>query len=78
MGASEQALDLLGHMLVFNPLRRFTATAALDHPFFREVRKEKGIVFFVFFVHFSHFFLLGSQLIRRLNKKGKEGIVYCQ
>jgi len=40
MNASEQALDLLGHMLVFNPLKRFTAGAALEHAYFREESTE--------------------------------------
>ncbi len=45
MGASEQAIDLLGHMMVFNPLRRYTTNAALDHPYFQE--EEEVLILFI-------------------------------
>lgn len=36
MGSYEQFLDLLSHLLVFDPAGRHTASEALDHPFFSE------------------------------------------
>jgi mitogen-activated protein kinase 1/3 len=39
--ADPAAIDLLKKMLQFNPLRRVTAGEALEHVFFREVRKKE-------------------------------------
>lgn len=39
------ALDLLNKMLVFNPYFRVSVDEALNHPFFRKVKKvEKEVV----------------------------------
>jgi mitogen-activated protein kinase 15 len=43
-GAGEEALDLLGRILIFNPYFRISVEEALNHPFFKKVRKpEKEI-----------------------------------
>jgi len=43
-GAGDEAIDLLGRMLVFNPYFRVSVDEALNHPFFKKVRKpEKEI-----------------------------------
>lgn len=43
-GAGDEANDLLGRILVFNPYFRITVDEALGHPFFKKVRKpEKEI-----------------------------------
>lgn len=43
-GAGEDAIDLLGKMLLFNPYFRISVNEALNHPFFKKVRKtEKEI-----------------------------------
>jgi serine/threonine protein kinase len=39
-GADPQALDLLHHMLEFQPQRRWTAAQCLAHPYFAPVRRE--------------------------------------
>ena len=38
--ADPAALDLLKHMLLFNPKRRFTASEALEHDFFKGIRRK--------------------------------------
>lgn len=44
-GAGLDALDLLNKMLVFNPYFRVSVDEALNHPFFRKVKKvEKEVV----------------------------------
>lgn len=40
-GAGDEALDLLGRILVFNPYFRITVDEALGHPFFKKVRKPE-------------------------------------
>ena len=40
MQASEKALDLLNHMLVFDPKARYTAEECLNHPFLEEFKKR--------------------------------------
>lgn len=40
-GASHEALDLLSKILVFNPYFRWTVNQALDHPFFKQIRKPE-------------------------------------
>jgi mitogen-activated protein kinase 1/3 len=43
-GAGDEALDLLGRILIFNPYFRITIEEALAHPFFKKVRKlEKEV-----------------------------------
>ena len=43
-GAGEEAIDLLNRMLVFNPYFRISVDEALNHPFFKKVKKaEKEI-----------------------------------
>ncbi len=43
-GAGEEAADLLNRVLVFNPYFRLSVDEALNHPFFKKVRKtEKEI-----------------------------------
>jgi len=43
-GAGEEAIDLLGKFLVFNPYFRVTVDEALNHPFFKKVKKvEKEV-----------------------------------
>lgn len=43
-GAGEEAIDLLGKILVFNPYFRLSIEEALNHPFFKKIRKaEKEI-----------------------------------
>ncbi len=39
-GADPQAVDLIKKMLAYDPAARIDAKAALDHPFFDEVRSE--------------------------------------
>jgi serine/threonine protein kinase len=39
--ASEEAVDLLEKMLVFNPIKRISVDEALEHPFFTNVRNPK-------------------------------------
>lgn len=44
-GAGADALDLLNKMLVFNPYFRISVDEALNHPFFKRVKKlEKEIL----------------------------------
>lgn len=44
-GAGLDALDLLNKMLVFNPYFRVSVDEALNHPFFRKVKKvEKEVL----------------------------------
>jgi mitogen-activated protein kinase 15 len=38
--ASEEALDLLKNLLVFNPKLRYTATQALNHRFVKDFHDE--------------------------------------
>ena len=40
-GASEDALDLLKHLLVFNPQQRYTAQEALEHRYVKDFHDEK-------------------------------------
>jgi len=40
-GAGEEAIDLLGRVLIFNPYFRITIDEALAHPFFKKVRKTE-------------------------------------
>lgn len=40
-GAGEEALDLLGRTLVFNPYFRLSVEEALAHPFFKKIRKTE-------------------------------------
>lgn len=40
-GAGEEALDLLGRTLVFNPYFRISVDEALLHPFFKKVKKSE-------------------------------------
>jgi serine/threonine protein kinase len=40
-GASEDALDLLKHLLVFNPHQRYTAKEALSHKYVKDFHEEK-------------------------------------
>lgn len=43
-GAGDEAIDLLNKILVFNPYFRLSVDEALNHPFFKKVRKpEKEI-----------------------------------
>jgi mitogen-activated protein kinase 1/3 len=37
-GSTDDALELLGNMLEFNPTKRVTVNQALDHSFFKEIR----------------------------------------
>jgi serine/threonine protein kinase len=38
--ASEDALDLVKHLLVFNPLQRYTAAEALAHRYIKDFHDE--------------------------------------
>lgn len=38
--ASEDALDLIKHLLVFNPLQRYTAAEALAHRYVKDFHDE--------------------------------------
>lgn len=38
--ASEDALDLLKHLLVFNPYQRYTAVEALNHRYVKDFHDE--------------------------------------
>ena len=38
--ASEEALDLLKHLLVFNPVQRYTAADALAHRYVKDFHDE--------------------------------------
>jgi mitogen-activated protein kinase 15 len=38
--ASEDAIDLLKYLLVFNPNHRYTATEALQHRYVKEFHNE--------------------------------------
>ena len=40
-GAGEEALDFLSRILVFNPYFRISVDEALNHPFFKKVRKNE-------------------------------------
>ena len=40
-GATEDALDLLKHLLVFNPQQRYTAQEALEHRYVKDFHDEK-------------------------------------
>ena len=40
-GAGEEAIDLLNRVLVFNPYFRLSVDEALNHPFFKKVRKAE-------------------------------------
>lgn len=40
-GAGEEAIDLLGRTLIFNPYFRIGVDDALNHPFFKKVRKQE-------------------------------------
>ena len=42
--ASEQALDLMRKMLVFDPLKRITVEQALAHPYLKELHLEEDEV----------------------------------
>lgn len=43
-GAGDDALDLLNRILVFNPYFRISVDEALNHPFFKKVKKiEKEV-----------------------------------
>ena len=33
--APEDAIDLISHLLVFNPINRYTATQTLRHPYMK-------------------------------------------
>jgi serine/threonine protein kinase len=39
--ASEEAIDLLQKLLVFNPKKRISVDQALEHSFFKEFRNEE-------------------------------------
>ncbi|KAG5187265.1 kinase-like domain-containing protein [Tribonema minus] len=41
--ASEQAIDLLEHLLVFDPPKRLSVADALDHPYFDALRTTEGL-----------------------------------
>lgn len=40
-GAGDEAIDLLNRILVFNPYFRLSVEEALNHPFFKKVRKNE-------------------------------------
>jgi len=40
-GAGEEAIDLLNRVLIFNPYFRISVDEALNHPFFKKVRKSE-------------------------------------
>jgi serine/threonine protein kinase len=40
-GAGQEAIDLLQKILVFNPYFRISVDEALNHPFFRKVKKAE-------------------------------------
>ncbi len=40
-GANEDALDLLKHLLTFNPNQRYDATQALAHRYVKDFHDEK-------------------------------------
>lgn len=40
-GAGDEAIDLLGRILIFNPYFRISVDEALAHPFFKKVRKTE-------------------------------------
>jgi mitogen-activated protein kinase 1/3 len=40
-GAGDEAIDLLNRILVFNPYFRLSVDEALDHPFFKKVKKAE-------------------------------------
>ena len=40
-GAGQEAIDLLQRILVFNPYFRISVDEALNHPFFRKVKKAE-------------------------------------
>lgn len=40
-GASEEALDLLKRLLLFNPVQRMTAKEALAHPYLKDFHDEE-------------------------------------
>ena len=47
-GSSDEALDLLQKMLIFDPNKRITVKECLEHPFFKSVRdpsKEEEATF---------------------------------
>ena len=39
-GSSEESLDLLQKMLIFDPNKRITVNECLEHPFFKSVRDK--------------------------------------
>jgi len=39
-GCSDEGIDLLKKMLIFNPATRITIDTALDHPYFEEVKDK--------------------------------------
>ena len=44
--ATNDCIDLLENMLVFNPAKRITIDEALEHPYFKEIRyKEQELIF---------------------------------
>mmetsp|Transcript_3621 Transcript_3621/g.7354 ORF Transcript_3621/g.7354 Transcript_3621/m.7354 type:complete len:406 (-) Transcript_3621:348-1565(-) len=40
--ASQEALDLMGKLLKFNPSKRATVAQGLEHPFFKEIREPEA------------------------------------
>ena len=47
-GSSEESLDLLQKMLIFDPKKRITVQQSLEHPFFKDIRdpsKEEEATF---------------------------------
>lgn len=40
-GSSDEALDLLEKMLLFNPKKRITVNQCLEHPYFKDIRDPK-------------------------------------
>lgn len=41
---NKDAIDLLDHMLVYNPNERFTAEQCLNHPYFANRRKSDDVI----------------------------------
>ena len=40
-GAGDEAIDLLNRILVFNPYFRLSVDEALNHPFFKKIKKAE-------------------------------------
>jgi renal tumor antigen len=41
---SEEAKDLINKMLIYNPDNRISASQALKHPWFREIKEQEMIL----------------------------------